>query len=288
MESGVTEMYKRIVKDEKNRYVIETFDSIHDLLNICDKRECRIPDSIRNSRGDFYGCGSYDEARELLTHGTEKGLDVVKEKVKKLTRFNDEKKLVFKNDVVGFAPVVPNVLLGLPNSMINSCKKFKKGKIVELIVNLEFSGGTSHEKVLRWGADVMANIINLEKNGYRVRVYYLNSHSDYGWKDMYYMKLLVKSENQPLDIKRFMFPFTNVAMQRYFVFDWFERLSEAKSHGHNYGMPFCDYRKSEIERRLKPLKTENSYVLIFGENVNERFKQIREGQEGTENGNVRP
>lgn len=258
-------MHKKIVNHKSIRYVIEEYQSYHEFLDVQDSRKLNFRYSSRDSRG-------YTNARKLLLNGTNIGLYAVKEKVQLQSKVNKTIMTAFRNDIVGFVPNVPNAVLNLPKSMINVKKETVKNKVIELIINVEFSGDTSESSIIEWGSELLAKIINLEKNGKRVRLYYMNSHSDRDWEDMYYLKILMKNERQPLDIKRILYPMTAKTMQTNHVYDWYERLPEVKRR--DYGVPLNYYTNSEIKERLEPLETKNSYVLIFGENLDEAFKRF--------------
>lgn len=263
----VNEMKREML--DKN-FIIETFDSFGELLKVCDERKRNFGDAREEEDEGFTGVKNYAEARNLLEYGYDKNVEFVKKQVCDLQKKASNKRAVFENDVVGFAPVVPNAILGLPHSMINQRTVAKKAKVVTVLFNAGNPWKRTVEEVIEYGAKFVNYVINLEKQGYRVKIdcaLTVNSGDKH-----YILRVPVKKENNFIDLKRICFPLTHPAMQRCIGFDWYERLPDAERIW-GYGKELCtmdtDARKRILERFLKP----NEYFVCYGDDLDEVFGQ---------------
>ena len=269
---------KRIVKTvDRQEYIIEEFTSYSELLKVNDSRE-PIHGEVRTKAKRSWNGATYDEAVEMLLYGWQDAekVNTVKDRIRELEKMQDVEKLSFKNDIVGYAPVVPLALQGVPQNMINCTMKPKKAKVINLSVDVTVSCGTSVEEILNWGATLVAKIMNLEKEGFRVRIEVVTTFTDDTWSSkVHAMKVLIKGENQPFDIKRMMFMIAHSAKLRCIGFDWYERLP-----GSEY---LCGKGKSVIYHSSKHAEevkkniadTENSYYICNKEDINEILKGVK-------------
>ena len=269
-------MKRTVKKIDKQEYIIEEFNSYSELIKTNDSRESNWGDTRTDKDRKWRGA-TYDEAVQLLRYGWEdkEKVEMIKETISDLEKMQDVPKMSFKNDIVGYAPIVPLVLQGVPQNMINSTRKPKKAKVINLIVDISVSASTSVEEILKWGATVVAKVMNLEKRGFRVRIEIANVFSRDNWDTkVHAMRVLIKSENQPFDIKRMMFPIAHSAMFRVFGFDWYERLPEAQ-HFDGYGKSLIHHSDSHA-RAVKDViaDTKNSYYICNKEDINEILKGV--------------
>lgn len=180
--------------------------------------------------------------------------------------------MVFHNDVVGYAPIVPNAILGLPQSMINQTIVPKKIKVINVVFNAGNPAMRDKKEVLEYGAKFVSYIMNLEKQGYRVRIDCLLSFNDFVDDKHYILRVPVKNEHNPIDLKRICFPLTHPAMQRSIGFDWYERLPEAE-HICGYGREFCTERNEKRRNAvLKKFLKSNEYFVCYGMDLDEVFE----------------
>lgn len=268
-------MKRTVKKVDRQTYIIEEFNSYNELLNVNDSRECNFGHD-RADRKHWTGA-TYQEAEEMLRYGWQDNekLNVIMEKINKLQKMQDAQKISFKNDIVGYAPIVPLALKGVPQNMINTTRKPKKAKVINLIVDVTVSCNTSVEEILNWGAKVVSKIMNLEKQGFRVKVEVVTTFTENNWSSkVHAMKVLIKGENQPFDIKRIMFPIAHSAMLRVIGFDWYERCPEAQHFG-GYGCSLIHHSSSHAEAVKKEIANlENSYYICNKENVDEILKGV--------------
>lgn len=269
---------KRTVKQEgRTKYIIEEYNSFNELINTNDSREIVLNYYYNQARTreDNAWCGaSYEEAVEMLRYGwaDEEKIKRVADKIGQLEKLQDITKMSFKNDIVGYAPIVPLALKGVPQNMINCARKPKKAKVINLIIDIGVSGDITVAEKLEWGAKVLSGIIGLEKQGFRVRIdvskVTVTDHQ------VHMAKVPIKNENQPFDIKRMMFSIAHAAMQRRIFFDWYERLPEAEFHsGHGYSLSVQNsVKRAEIDKNIP--NSESSYLICYGEDINEILKEV--------------
>lgn len=137
------------------------------------------------------------------------------------------KRVRFGNEVVGFMPIVPLVLQGVPNCMINTRMKPIKAKVVNIYFDMTCKSETQPEEIMRVGQNVLAAITELEMQGYRFNLYSTQTYYDYGeGADILCVK--IKNANTPLNIKRMSFALTHPAFFRAVGFDWYSRFPKGK------------------------------------------------------------
>jgi hypothetical protein len=268
-------MLHKVYKLGNREITQERFDSIEELLKTCDGRtphDWAEDNGSRNRRDrHFTGVKDYDEARELLEHGWAEKVDEIQKGIEKFTKDEEAKRTKVDSGVSGFAPIVPNYLAGLPNSMLVMHPDTKKVKVIKILVDLSVACSESPENVIRKGIKLMSKVNSLEKCGYRVRIDTANSFC--GSENTYICNVLLKSENQPLDIKRIAFPLFHSAMFRCIMFDWYERIPEAK-YIHAYGHPI--YADGEKDKIIKMLYNEpNEIAIDYETDLNTAFKPFK-------------
>lgn len=247
--------------DRTSVIAYETFDYLREIIESNRKRPHRHNGDRLSESRDFSrsweGVTSYKEAEDLAINGWKEA-----EENKELNNIfnlqvNEEDKLIsFKNDVVGYTPVVPLVLQGIPNCMTNVTKKRVKSKIIHIAYNISTTCGTSSEQIMKAGIELFKVIMQLERQGYRVRLTAMQDFTNYKGSNL--MILNLKSEYKPLHITSMMFPLLHPAMFRVLGFAWFERSPiswEMDSYGTSYDNKFS--RKSFLIGIKEILKAEN-------------------------------
>lgn len=275
---------KKFILKNGKKFGVELFDSAQELVKVNRERPHRHQDdTIRHfdHKESWAGVGSYEEAEKLLADGWEENIDKLKNGLKNVG-VGSGKRVTFQNSVVGFAPVVPLALQNVPNCMINTRIKPIKAKVINLYYDITVSGATNKAKVFENGQRIMQAVLNLESQGYRVRLnavqgYCGNNHEQDG--DILVVK--VKSENQPIDLKRIMFPFTHVSMFRVIGFAWYERSPISYSR-HCYGKAMAhQYDRETCNEHFKEMFGKNA-VYISGtamkSDVSEIEKQLKGGE----------
>lgn len=169
----------------------------------------------------FHGVNNREEAYQMLQNGWAEKVQETIAKTETDQRQGEKKRQAFKNDVVGFAPIVPLAMMNVPNSMLNTALRQVKSKVIKIVYANDGYGGRSTDDFIKSGQRVMSAIVSLEQNGYRCEIYSSQWYVIGNKVDTLLVK--VKEANQPLDIKRAMFPMTHPAMLRVVGFDWEDR-----------------------------------------------------------------
>ena len=219
------------------------------------------------------GVDSYEQALEYL----EKGYQPVVDKLKFVIKANisgQGKRISFHNDIVGYAPIVPLAIMGVPNAMVNSHMKTIKAKVIDVYYDGIFGYGVSSENIIKTGSKVIAVILQLEQQGYRFNLYQVQSYSDRKGCDMMTVKL--KDAAQPVDLKRISFPLTHTGFFRVIGFDWYSKTPKGKyrpCYGHAIG--YEDSVKSKLPAMFKEMFGENA-VFVSGAEL------LQKGERGEE------
>lgn len=257
------------------KFMIESYDGAMAVVEDCKKRS--ITNSIfdnmsTQSMGSFEGVKSYEEALDLLHNGYQPTVDKLKSKLSGRL-VSESKRISFSNDVVGYAPIVPLAIKGVPNCMINSTMKPIKAKVVDIYYDMACSCDTNSEQILENGKNILSAVIDLENQGYRINLYAMQAYADSDSCDILTVK--VKSSNQPLDLKRISFPFTHTAFFRVIGFDWYSKSPKAKYRG-GYGHSVVREFNSKLNEAMKEVFGKSS-VYISGTKIMEKGEDyIRE------------
>lgn len=177
-------------------------------------------------RSGWYGVDTFGEAKELMKTGYQPTV----EKLGKSFKANingSGKRISFFNDVVGFTPIVPLALMGVPNSMLNSYMKPIKAKVIDIYYDMTASCGTKPEQIIEAGQKLLGAIISLEMQGYKFNLYAIQSYFE-SEKGADVLCVKVKASNTPLDLKRISFPLTHTAFFRCIGFDWYSKVPGGK------------------------------------------------------------
>ena len=250
--------------------IIEEFKDFRDLERVTNSRPFIWGDNSREVTDEEYfrKCSSYGEAQSYLLNGYNENVDKMVKGVHALQKAGRSQKIKRYADVVGFTPIVPNAIMGLPTSMLNQKKVQVQSKIITIVCDIGVSGGVKADKVLEFGCKLINCIMNLEKNGYRVRLDVLQSFSTKA--EQYWLRVPLKNENQPVNIKRLSFPLTHVAFLRYICFDWVERLPKSKELS-GYGYPV--YVEKQYRDNIEHYLRDNEVYIDFKTDIDEVFGQ---------------
>ena len=185
----------------------------------------------------WVGCSSVEEAKRLFLGGWDKPLKSLKEGIdKELDTIERSSRTRMRAAPCGFAPIVPNAIMGLPNAMLAPVKERTGAKVLRFLISISRSCSESAEAIIRKMSRILAQIASLERSGaYRCRleVFFpaFGGKRQNGDKWSVSCSILVKSEDQPFDAMRLCYPVINPSMLRLLVFAWAESLP----------LPYDDY-----------------------------------------------
>lgn len=181
---------------------------------------------------DFY---NFDEAFNALVYGTDKYYKKFNYNFKKVNEYiskrNIHKGVIYKNDVIGFTPIVANYLKRIPINMINKDIKEKERKVATIIIEKAMTAGYKSKDMIKFSSIILGLVQVLEKKGIRCRIYISSSFIE--TDEVYAFKLKIKDFTQPLNLYKIQFPIISTDMFRRIGF----RLLET-----------CEYLKEESWR----------------------------------------
>lgn len=159
------------VKDLK----IERFDNISQFLDVLKNRgvnevfKSELQNSQKISDNLWSGTRTYEEADNLIMRGYEDGLMEMEGYRKKIKNGESARGMVTCG-VVGYAPIVPNAIAGIPLSMACTRKEPIKRKTARVFVDLSTCCRTKKERILKCGREVLDEIIREEANGVQIEL----------------------------------------------------------------------------------------------------------------------
>ena len=205
----------------------------------------------------FTGTASFEQAENLRRKGDKKSLSMLddyKIKFDKYIQYNNGYKIKQKNDIHGFAPIVPNAIIGLPLSMINQTRESKKVKGIDILYNVSIRCSTSTKDMARKGAIMLSLIDALERKGFRVNLK-VGSVCMKG-DTVHGVITTMKRYDEPLNIRKLAYYLVNPSCLRRTFFKLKESISELTDVTNDgYGT------NNEFDKQRKRLKT------IYGEQL---------------------
>lgn len=232
----------------------EHFKSIDDMIRTIESRpNNRVMRSENASRmGDysFTKTHSYDEAKKLYQFGYTEVLDKIKIAMNQPIKANAtiNRRQVITN-VIGYAPHVPNAILGLPNSMILTKSQPQKTKAMSICYCITENCETDSEEFIRSGIAILGVINSLELQGVRVKlriVFYCAKEGEeraFGTVD-------IKDYREHLDLQKLCFPIAHPSMFRRIGFKWLETCQGLRNEEWAFGYGSQTRNEKEIEKYL--------------------------------------
>jgi len=237
---------------------IEMYNSaqeVADDLQTRERTDKRFEDTFRPGRSSFIGA-TRTEAYAMLREGYQPVVEAMKTKMR-ISAKGQGKRFKTYNDVAGFQPIIPNAIMGLPNSMINSSMKPIKTKVLDIYYEMTVPAFRDSKELIKAGQKMLGVILELEAQGYRFNLYCTQGYYEQKTGcDMLCVK--VKSASQPMDLKRMSFPIAHTAFFRGIGFDWYSKFPKG-TYRFGYGHAIC-YDKSQSE-------IQEEYRRIFGKSA---------------------
>lgn len=216
---------------------------------------------------EFRGSASYEEAMTLMKSGYKEGLENLKKTKTKLTERATQLRPQIKLDVVGFAPCVPNAIIGLPKSMIKRERVMQKSPIIDICYDASLSCLDDKSILFEGGKNVLAAVKELEAQGLRVNLKIIIG--TYVKKEaLKICKVVIKKASQALNPLLISYPMTHPSFLRRNMIAWFE-VSPLTTKGfaqNGYGSPFYAHPEvkkfgaSDCLKRMGALGTSEYYI----------------------------
>ena len=264
---------------ESKESYINLFDNITDLsqyLSGKQRKEGR-DNSSQSSDSSFSGTKSYEEAFDLFKYGDEELYKKFKEQSSKINidklLGNAVRKQKYENRNYGCVPNVPNYLIGNPLNMINA----EIGRISHKVINIFLSIGVpwyvDKEDIINTGIIYLSVIDLLEKAGYRCNLYAgVTSHED----RHEYMYVRIKTDREPLNLKKLVFPLVHPSMLRRIYFRWAEVNDYDYDITGGYGR---NDDESDIKKYMKNIYNEDFILWTYNNIDKDKGHNIKKIEE---------
>lgn len=256
----------------KNHYKMERYTTVQELASVTRNRQVRSEwESSHNfnfeEKSNWYGASSFEEAYTLLNDGWQAPTEKMTKAIEKVAKQGTSARTVMYNDVVGFHPNVPLSILNVPTSMVNMKKVEHKNKVIHIVYDCGLSCRVNCDDAFKAGLNLFETVLNLEMSGYRVELDALQSFCV--GKEYSLFCVNVKRANQPMNIKKMMFPICNPAFARVIGFDWQDKC-EFTDFAYNRGYPYyaeLDYGRAK-KGDMSQLLNDNAYYITYSDASN--------------------
>lgn len=227
----------------------------HSANAIVDDLQTRTRTSSNFKKDEYEDTGFVGANREQTYQMLREGYQPTVDKMRGLSRITAKgagKRTQFFDHVEGFAPIVPNAILGLPNSMITSRMKPIKTKVIDIYYEMTCSCRTESKDLIAAGEKLLGAILELEAQGYRFNLYVVQDYySPSKGCDM--LCLRVKTASQPFDLKRMSFALVHTAFFRGIGFEWYSKFPKGTyREGYGHAVSY-DKSQEELSAEFKQL-----------------------------------
>ena len=166
--------------------ILEKFNSLADFTATIGKRKNNsvFANSFSSEKGSssFSGTSSYQESIDLISRGYSDGLSKINsDNGERINYRRVQSKKIPRASVVGYAPIVPNAIIGLPTSMIADDRIQHKAKVVSIWYDSTADCGVSVSEIAKAGRHLLELVSMLEGQGFRVELCMVKIHKLYIW-----------------------------------------------------------------------------------------------------------
>lgn len=246
---------------QRMNVIKEEFQSIHQMISVIEGRKnnpvMRNANSSKTGSFDFTMTHSYDEAKQIFQTGYTDVLDKIKSGVANFEKIQVAQRRMVRTDVMGYAPHVPNAILGLPNSMIRTDQKAQKVKTVSIVIGITENCDKKASEFVKSGIAALSVVNTLERQGYRVALKVSFWCAEAG-SDRAFGTIKLKDYREHLDIKKLCFPLVHPSMFRRFGFRWLETCPQIKSSEWEYGY---GHQLNDMDFIKKNFLGENEFLI---------------------------
>ena len=250
-----------------NKSFFKQFNSINELI--------RTLDNAKTSKGwgnclsqyrddpDEYGYNSYEEARDMILKGDNdlakqlrgtENLDI------NIPVTGTRRKMCTR--VAGFAPHVPNYIVGVPNDMLWVEEKKASSPVLTIVYNIACLGSSSGSLVTKVSARIMSAIMSAERKGYRINLFVASAQHESDSNEDAGFICKIKDAGQHIDTLKMAVPMISPAMNRRFGFRFRETLEGLSVYDWRYGYG-ASMKTGQLENWLKHHGFKYDVALAF-------------------------
>lgn len=231
-------------KDDDELKYINIFNDINEVIDYIGKAKINHkifnPNKLASEEianpwdlSDFHDFENFKYAVDSLKFGTDKYFNSFNHKLKKVNdyikRYAVLNKISYKNDVVGFTPIVPNTIIGNPINMINQKKKERIIPTATIVFEKAVTCRNRSEDMVSFASIIFSLIQVLEQKGIRCQIY-VSSLFRYD-EEIFGYKIKIKNYMQPLNLYKMQFPVISSDMFRRIGFRLLETCNDLKHGG---------------------------------------------------------
>lgn len=235
--------------DGKRKVLLEEFQTLDEFHRVLLEREKTREPIICNEREccdkKWTGVPDFETAEELLTNGYEEPLEDIKTAYAMTVKSKTVNTIT--PSVVGGAPIVPNVIRGLPRSMMGVKKQasIQSSPIINLFVDITIPYKIKTWQVKGMAIKIVSDIATLEVSGYKVNLYVASAFCDWEKGNKCIASTIkVKDCNQRFNAQRLTFAMIHPAMLRCLMFQWYNYVPGSVLY-YNYGFPLTSKYQNE-------------------------------------------
>ena len=230
-------MIRELIEVGNSTVSRETFSNTTDLSNYIDTAKTnklfqgRDLSSHRQKEEDFNDFYTFEDANKALEYGTDIYFEKFNKEFQKVKNYiaqrEKQQKTGYKKDFIGFMPIVPNAILGIPDNMINLDMKPKPFPTARIIIEKACNAFIKADDMCSYYAVIFVLIQLLEKRGIRCELWESAVFEEDD--EIYISKVKLKDYQQPLNCYKIQFPVIAADMFRRIMFRLLETTPEIKN-----------------------------------------------------------
>ena len=250
-----------------NKSFFKQFNSINELIRTLDNAKTSEGwgscSSQRTGDPKNDGYNSYEEARSMILRGDNKLAKQLRgaEKLNINIPVTGMRRKICTR-VAGFAPHVPNYIVGVPNDMLWVEEKKAKSPVLTIVYNIGCLAESSGSLVTKVSARIMSAIMSAERKGYRINLFVASAQHESDSNEDAGFICKIKDAGQHIDTLKMAVPMISPAMNRRFGFRFRETLEGLSVYNWQYGYG-ASMETGQLENWLKHHGFKYDVALAF-------------------------
>lgn len=225
---------------QKNGVYIERFEDLNMFLRTIDSRP--LNKVFKNYDTRYGSCSSdvsftktktYEESEVIMKTGYKDGLKDLQKGKQSVHLTAKSVKTVPTASVIGYAPHVPNAIVGIPCSMISHNTVSMKSKMMTIVYDVTASCNEKADDFVKAGRVLLSFIELLELKGYRIKLYMMLSACKGSEKSVALIK--VKDFRQPVNPLKLSYMMIHPSFLRRQGLKWVETNPKLTERGFRAG-----------------------------------------------------
>lgn len=239
-----------IAKFAKNKYFAR-FDNLIDLLDEAKKVTTKYAASRveTESRTDWSGTRSFDEAAEIAVRGWDRGVDMIPESDIEIPTATGTSRFENRYEVAGDMIDMDRFMSGHPETFIESnlVKDGTGSAIKKIYVDISYSSGIRTRNIKNLGLSVMAGVDAIESAGFRTEIILFATVGSLTGSARSSVAVTVKNADEAFNREKLVFCLAHPSFFRRLIFAIMERIGEEFSdYGKKFGVPVGGYGRLGI------------------------------------------